>query len=104
MERHRFAVIVVDAVEKDRVHVRVQSQVRGRPLHDEHRSALSDHAVIISEPPAIKRQHRIGELPDQCTRVRTGHSMARVIGADLRRMIGRLIVANFSYGASVQDG
>lgn len=55
--------LMEDAVEEDRVHMRVETQVARRPLHDEHRAALPHDAVLLAEPPPVEREHGVGELP-----------------------------------------
>ena len=44
--RHRR---VIHTVEKDRVHVRMEPEIRRRPLHDEHRSALAQDSVLLRD-------------------------------------------------------
>jgi hypothetical protein len=67
-----FGVFMKDAVKEDCVHVRVDAlrdprrgepQITRRPLHHQHRAALPDDAVILGQPAAVERKHRVRELP-----------------------------------------
>lgn len=51
-----------DAVEEDRVHVRVEPQITRRTLHHEHRPALPDDAVFLGETSLVERKHGVREF------------------------------------------
>ena len=59
----RCVQLTVDSVEQEHVKVRIEFQIRARPLHDDHGTALAVGRALRGHARAVEPQHRTHEDP-----------------------------------------